>query len=624
MKQTMRTTVSVGLLAIIASVAACTSKPVAEREPSSTYGRGNLGEAYFFDITSLNLPEVKLRKYDLNNQSHLASLERDLQLFLTEYKKRKDGKTADIEQNVVALDLKTPYSKFKLTEGSLKDGAEYMLYLFERVRRGEITQMQATYQIAAVSRAINLLYTVPVRSKYEFFALPVHIGRFLNSPDVSVDYKGQDPDLQFVREQFVQEKDISKIDMAFDHFFAPITKSCQYDKAKRGYGVHAGFHIKCGNKGYKMKFGNEEYSGPFNSRVYRSLGYVAPHINNYENLEIDYDRRLIEEFNDRLVMQFRLTFVGVPVYKKRVEEFMNPFTWIKGVKLKDGTFVDSATAQSRLFKRPLEESVTADMFDVNFEAQIDKFVFGMATLTAKDDPASGESIGPWVPDDFNFRDFKEVRGIAVLAAWSGNYDVRKDNLTVNVVQDKNGKKQLRFGFSDAGTGLGKGTGFKRSGSVIDEMEWEVSKVFEPMNTNDDRWPQEQEKPQLKLSGIDINEHAKAFANIKITDAQWMLRKLCQFSSEQIKSTLVASGLSSAETLLAHAKLLERRNKMIEHFNMDEDFKASCYVPVNRKMDYDPLKDPLVTIRYDRNTKTMTAPDRGHRIVKGRLLGVKER
>lgn len=624
MKQYIKTALSICLLAIFALIAACTSKPVAEREPSSTYGRAQLGEAYFFSVSTLNEAVVRLKKYDLKKNEDLASLERDLQQFLVEYKKRKDGKTPDIEQNVVALDLKAPFNKFDLTDGSLKDGAKYLLELYESKRKNQISTDELTYKIAQVTRAIQLNYVLPVKGRYEFLALPVHIGRFLNSPDVSEDYKGQDPDVGFVREQFVQEKDISKIDMAQDHFFEEIKGSCQYEKAKRGYGVHAGFHIKCGENSYKMKFGNEEYSGPFNSRIYRSLGYIAPHINNYDGIEIDYSRRLLQEFNDRIVMSFKLTLIGIPVFNKKVKKFFNPFSWMKGVKMKDGTFVDAETAQARLFKRPVEETITEDMFDVNFESQIDTLVFGMATLTAKKDPVAGEEIGNWIPDDFNYRDFKEVRGIAVLAAWTGNYDVRKDNLSLMVVKDKAGKKQLRLGFGDAGTGLGKGTGFKRSGSIIDEMEWEVSSVYEDMNSHDDRWPQEKPTQTLKLSGIDINEHAKAFANIKITDAQWMLRKLCQFSSDQIKTALVSSGLSSAETILAHAKLLERRNKMIEHFKMDEAFKASCYVPVNRKINYDPLKDPLVKISYDKNTKSVSAPDRGHRIINGKLIGVKER
>lgn len=618
MKQYIKTALSICLLAIFALIAACTSKPVSEREPSSTYGRAKLGEAYFFDETTINQPEVKFRRFDLNNTNDLAAIERGAQAFLKEYKRRKDA-NIEMEQTIVGRETKKPFNKFDFTDGALKDSAKYISELFERARSGEIGLEEVKYQIAQVARAIELTYTEPVKGKYEFFTFPVNIVRFLSSPSVSENYKGQDPDLKFLRDEIVQEKDIAKIDFAHDYNFKDIKSSCQYEKAKRGFGVHAGFHIKCGEHSYKMKFGNEEYSGPLNSRIYRSLGFIAPHINYYETLNIDYDRRVILEFNERLAMSFKLTLVFIPVYKKVKKEFINPFSWMKGVKLKDGTFVDAKTAQARLITRPIEENITADMIDANFESQIDQFVFGSSSLTLKDDPVTGDELGPWIPDDFNYRDFKEIRGIMVLAAWTGNYDIRKDNLRLMAVPNSTGKKQLRLGFGDAGSGLGQATGVSRKGSSVDTMQWEVSSVYEDMNQNDDRWPQEKTQQRVSLSGIGNLEHAKAFSEIKLTDAQWMLRKLCQYSSEQIKSALVASGLSSAEVVLGHAKLVERRNKMLEHFKVDEESKLSCHVPVNRDINYDPLKDKLITISYDKNSKATTAPDRGHRVVNGKLI-----
>lgn len=619
MKQYIKTSLSVCLLAIFATIASCTAKPVAEREPSSTYGKAKLGEAYFCDETTINLPEVKMRRFDLNNVSDLASIEKGAQAFLKEYKRRKKADLPDQEQYIDSRESKKPYNKFDLTDGSLKDSAEYLLELFDRGRKGEMTIEEVKYQIAQISRAIELKYTEPVRGKYEFLIFPVHLARFLGSPSVTENYKGQDPDSKLVREELVQEKDISKIDFAQDFRFKEFKGSCKYEKAKRGYGVHAGFHIKCGEHSYKMKFGNEEYSGPFNSRVYRSLGYITPHINYYETLSVDYDRRLLVEFNERLAMSFKVTVALIPVFKKINKEFINPFTYIKGVKMKDGSFVDAKTAATRLVKQPIGETITADMIDTNFESQISQFVFNSSSLTLKDDPLTGEELGPWVPDDFNYRDFKEVRGIMVLAAWTGNFDIRKDNLRLVAVKDGNGKKNLRLTFGDAGSGLGDATGTHRTGSSIDTMAWEVSAVYEDMNQNDDRFPHQKEQQRISLSGIGNLEYAKAFSTIKITDAQWMLRKLCQFSPDQIKSALVSSGLSSAEVVLAHAKLLERRNKMLEHFKMDEESKLSCHVPVNRQLNYDPLKDKLITISYNNNSKATYAPDRGHRVVKGKLV-----
>jgi hypothetical protein len=626
MKRFIKTTVSVGLLSIIGLVAACTSKPTAEREPSSTFGRAKLGEAYFFDPSTIYQTEVKMRRYDLNNPADLSLIEQSALEFLKEYKRLKDSNEKQKDQYVVSRESKEPFNKFDFTDGNLKDSAQYLVELFNRGRSGEATTEEVKYQIAQVGRAVELQYAEPIKGKYEFFFFPVYIARFLSSPSVSEDYKGQDPDVKFFRDEVVQEKDSSKIDFGSDFKFKEITSSCQYEKAKRGFGVHAGFHIKCGDTSYKMKFGNEEYSGPFNSRIYRSLGYLTPHINFYETLTIDYDRRILTEFNDRSIMKFKVSFAGIPVINKGNKKFINPFNYVKGVNLKDGSFVEAKDVVSRLITKPLEsveDTITADMIDLNFESQIAQVVFNSSTLTLKNDPVTGDELGPWIPDDFNYRDFKEIRGIMVLAAWTGNYDIRKDNLRLMAVPDSNGKKQLRLTFGDAGSGLGHATGIKRNGSIVDAMEWEVSSVYQSPSSTDrnSHGPEEQ---RISLSGIGNLEHAKAFSRIKITDAQWMLNKLCKFTPEQIKTALVSSGLSSAEVMLAKAKLLERRNKMLVDFKATPALKASCTAPVNRKFNYDPAKDNLVTIKLDNNSKVFAAPDRGHKVVEGRLIGFVER
>lgn len=617
MKQFVKTTVSVSLISILAAMAACTAKPVVEREPSSTFGRAKLGEAWFFDQSTINSKEVKLRRFNLNSQSDIAEIEQSARAFLAEYKRRKENNTPETEQYIIGRETKAPFNKFDFTDGSLKDSAEFIVEIYDRWRKGAIKVDEAQFQIAQISRAITLKYAEPVKSKYEFFAFPVYLARFLSSPSVSEEYKGQDPDLAYVRQQVVQEKDIAKIDFHKDFDFKEIKGSCKYLKPKRGFGVHAGFQITCGDTVYKMKFGNERYSGPFNTRIYRALGLVNPQINYYETLTVDYDRKLMLEFNERMAMYFKVSVAAIPVYKTTNKDYENPFTYLRGLKMKDGSFIDAKAAQSRLIKAPIIEKITDDMIDTNFESQVAQFVFGPSSLTLKDDPVMGDELGPWVPDDFNYRDFKEIRGLMVLAAWTGNFDIRKDNLRLVAVKDSKGQKQLRLAFGDSGSGLGTATGLSRSGSSIDDMAWEVSSVYQN-NNGEDQFPN-QPQERINLSGIGELEYAKAFSKIKMTDAQWMVRRICQFTPEQIQSALVSSGLSSAEVVLAQAKLLERRNKMLEHFKMDEEFKLSCHVPVNRKLNYDPLKQPLVTVKYDKGTKAMAAPDRGQHVVNGKLI-----
>lgn len=583
-------------------IAACTSTPLVEREPSNTLTPVDVNEAYFFDEATINSQEVTYRKFNLNNPDDIKVLEHGVLSYLVEFKRRKDAKLADAEQYIVSKETKKPYNSFDFTDSSLKESAEYIAKLILRLKKGENPE-EIKYQIAQVARAIQLKYTPPVHTKYEFFKIPVYIVKFLAHPHVSSRYKLEDPDIKFLREQLVQEQDISKMDFKSAFRFKAHQGSCQYLKPKKGYGVNPGFQIQCGDTAYKIKFGEEIYGGPFNTRIYRGLGYIAPQINYAENVAVDYNRKMLVEFNDRLVEYFNLTFAGIPVAKANNKKFLNPFTYVKSFKMKDGSYLDTATVQQRLLNQPIDKSITDSMFDENFESQIAQFIFGPSSLTLKDDPVTGDQVGPWSPEDLNYRDLKEVRALMVLGAWTGNGDIRKDNLGLSIIKNTDGKKALRLIVADAGSGLGDITGFKRNDSSIGDMLWEVTSIAKGDNVYNS------DEDRITLSGLANYESSKSFMKLKLTDAQWMVRKICQFSSEQIKDAFVVSGLSSAEVVLAQAKLLERRNKMIEHFKLNEELKPSCYVQVNRKLNYDPAKDGLIS----------GAPDRGHKIVEGQLI-----
>jgi len=446
-----------------------------------------------------------------------------------------------------------------------------------------------------------------------------------------------DPELEFLRHQLVQEQDISSVNY-IDHLkFNDIPQTCQYLKAKRGYGAHAGFQVTCGKMDYKIKFGsdnqstlgNERYSGPFNTRVYRAMGYLAPHINYFDEIQVDYDRKVITEFNSRALEYFSLTLAGIPIYKANNRKFINPFLFMSGVKLKNGQFVDASTARQKLLPSLVETThqdqaaevktvaITDDMIDVSFENEIAEFVFAHTTLTLKDDKEMGEEIGPWKPKDLMYGDLKEVRGIMVLAAWTGNFDVRKDNLRLNLVKDKKTEeKELRLLFGDSGSGLGKAYVIGKTSSEINDMFWTVSrKTQSPSGKNGTQ-------TNLWLYGLRNLEPSSVFQEIEMSDARWMLKKICSFSKAQIQDMLITSGLSSAEVVLATAKLLERRNKMIEDFDMEKELNESCYSSVNRKISYDPRKDGEVFGQSTRSGDIVKAPFRNQVIIKGVVESVK--
>ena len=629
------TTIKFIILTLITSTISCTMPAKKIRQMTGQFEIQNFSEVSFFDESTMNSEEILYKKYNLNNSDDLMVLENGVKSLMSEYERRKDNKiTSDIKQFVTSSETERPYNQFDFTDSSIKESAKYIAKLLQQIRDNH-NPNEAKFQIAQIARAIQLKYTPPIQTNFEVLKAPVYLLRYSSAPSINYDGLVADhPELQFLQKQLVQESDFSNINFIDFMKFKKIPESCQYLKAKRGYGAHAGFHITCGKSDYKMKFGtnnkarlgNERYSGPFNSRVYRALGYLAPHINYFDTIKIDYNRSVITEFNERAVEYFNIRLAGIPVYQINNKRFIDPFVFMNGVVLKDGTFEDSSLARKKLLPTLIQvsnnsddiktASITDAMVDQNYESQIAQYVFGPTTLTLKDDKVMGEEIGPWMPSDLNYRELKEVRALMVLAAWTGNFDIRKDNLRLNVVKNDKKENELRLTFSDAGYGLGKAGLIGKSASNINDMLWTVSKRYQTTQklgtgTYD---------TVLNLEGLKNYEPSYALSQIQLSDAQWMLGQICNFSPKQLQDLLVTSGLSSAEVLLAKSKLLERRNQMIKDFDQLSQLQKSCYVPVNRKMNYDPRKESLVSGQSD-SGQNVEAPFRNQVITNGVVITV---
>lgn len=82
--------------------------------------------------------------------------------------------------------------------------------------------------------------------------------------------------------------------------------------------------------------------------------------------------------------------------------------------------------------------------------------------------------------------------------------------------------------------------------------------------------------------------------------------------------LTVTGLSSAEVVLVREKLLHRRSKMLVDFLMPEEDAKACHVDTNKKIDYDPAKDGVISIYSELNGRAIEAPSRGQKVVNGEL------
>ena len=164
-------------------------------------------------------------------------------------------------------------------------------------------------------------------------------------------------------------------------------------------------------------------------------------------------------------------------------------------------------------------------FDKALEAQIDSVVINPATLTLKEKDSLVE-VGPWSPEDLNYKDIKYVRSIMLLSSWVGNYDVRKDNLRVYLDKSAGDENiKIRVGFTDIGSGLGHSTIdlTKVSSSKVNDMVWEMTRFYPPSN--------EVTEPMfsngyVELQGITNIEATRVFQNINLSDATWMIERRC--------------------------------------------------------------------------------------------------
>jgi len=171
-----------------------------------------------------------------------------------------------------------------------------------------------------------------------------------------------------------------------------------------------------------------------------------------------------------------------------------------------------------------------------------------------------QSIGPWTFDDLGHEHLRELRGAGVLAAWVGWWDARFENTRLRVADTPYGK-MLRHYFNDLGAGLGRAAGTFSHSS-------EDSNDFVPTFTRSFR-----RFGELRIEFPDYEpiEDNGAFKQITFDDARWMARLIAQFSEEQIRAGLKASGFSPAETAIYARKLISRRDQLLRDTRLTNEF-----------------------------------------------------
>ena len=318
-----------------------------------------------------------------------------------------------------------------------------------------------------------------------------------------------------------------------------------YAGPKKSYGANAGFEARQGDLKIKIKFG-EIHSEPFAARIFHALGYNVQPTDYSPGLKIQYDRRLLTEFNSRKPVDARITALGVlPVWTLHFQPKHDAANFIALAVTKDGTEVRGTELRERL----------AAGADADFDHVV--------TVPANVQIESREekTIGPWDFGQLGHERLRELRGAGLLAAWLGWFDSRFDN--TRLVVRTGSRPEFKHVFADLGGGLGRSTG------------WAGWRGELP-----DRFPDRFTRPEVRqgrgrmtIPFAIVNhrpiEATPAFREMTMDDARWMARLMAQLTEQQIVDALRASGFAERELEIYRGKLLSRRQHMLRDLNLED-------------------------------------------------------
>lgn len=547
-------------LTTAAGLIACTT--MVKRQMASTM-------TSFYDSDTCELNFCAEKKYDLVSSAGREDLEKNLNRLIDKSASFKDSRSTSLDMDELI--------RFNLGETSVVKASTAAIAVLKTD-----DPATASVKIDEIFAALKNNFRPPLDTEFQIFKLPIEFFKrvYYNKVDkqnLSDAAYTQDPAVSSLWKPVAPIKTLdvyTGFGRSDVNDYSDVV--CEYDKAKSGWGMNPGFHIECDSKKFKVKVGNEVNSAPFNTRLYWALGYNVPVIDYVDKPLIKYSRKLLVQFNSRRVENFKFKLGDKVVKKLDHSNYHSPFEYIKEVVLKNETVVPVDEFKRKLLKDSvtLRSEVNDGNYNVDFENQIKFIRFKPAAYLEKDDDVE---IGAWRYDQLGHENRREVRGLQILAAWVGNFDMRMDN--TRLTYDKKSPSVIRHALVDVGSGLGESSLLPfKSSSDVEQMPWIVTKTYQ------DSVGDGEKVDRLQIIGLMNIEVNKAFQKMSFQDGAWMVNKLCQITADQLKGSLIAAGLNSAEARLAYEKLLSRRNQMVTDFELTNDL-ASCIKPVNQKLTY---------------------------------------
>lgn len=177
-------------------------------------------------------------------------------------------------------------------------------------------------------------------------------------------------------------------------------------------------------------------------------------------------------------------------------------------------------------------------------------VFNEAILEAK--ISNHNRLEGWPFNENAQPDLREVRGLSLFMAWINNNDLKEADQNKLILKGKKGSERLFYLNSDLGWSFG----------IFAQSELPQFFKSNPIKST-------------KGDGIKFNymtwHWSNLFDDITYDDARWLARRIARLSRDQIKDAVKLGRMSSSASATLVEKLSKRRNRIVEAFNLQEEF-----------------------------------------------------
>lgn len=503
------------------------------------------------DTSKKEEDQIKYRKIQLDGFEKIDQLKD----WLTEIQSKQEG-------------LTTKYSLKKDYFKSIKVALQFITEL--EASHKSITDIRSEPRFFDLVNVLNALRNRAYSSKeesLEVFTAPISLIKHLQKPEVVIPSSAaQLPD----QPNYPLSPEMYSTELVRPAILNLGHQVCTYAGPKMGYGFKAGLKIQCGEQKLKLKFGPEAHTGPFNSRLFRAAGILTPRIDFVTQVEMKYDRKFITEFNSRKQTVTKVTVLGVKVKEKNWNTAIkDPMGVVVAIKLVDGSvFAGDELAE---FKKGLYTSNDKNFtFDEAKESKIATVTFNEGSVIEDIDAIE---VGPWRFDESNHMNNEVLRQQFMMSIWVGNNDLPMNNTRLLISKERaaDDTKTVKVIpiYIDVGVGLGVSESIKGMSSYeIDKMSSSMSEVASEQQTDGNI------EPKTRVVFQFINKTpAKIIEKFTFADVVNGLNLMCRFKSEQLNAALLQSGIPTALSEKATAKLVSRRSKLIKDLGLQRQFNS---------------------------------------------------